>query len=142
RFVQREYAFDQRRELLAGPDGFSAAHWATFAELGWLGLLVPEAHGGFGGSHGDVMVLMVGFGSALVVEPYVASAVLATTALSASGNAALQARWLPGLAAGEARAALAYAEPDGRYDPAWVHTVAAPAGAGVRLRGRKSVVLG
>jgi alkylation response protein AidB-like acyl-CoA dehydrogenase len=143
RFVAREYGFEQRRALLASDTGFSVAHWASFAELGWLGLLVPEAHGGLGAAHADVMVLMEAFGRALVVEPYLASAVLATTALAGAPEARLAHVWLPRLAGGEARAALAYAEPDGRYDPACIATAAHPEGEGarVRLSGRKSVVL-
>lgn len=141
RFIEREYGFEQRRALLALTSGFSSAHWHTFAELGWLGLLVPEAHEGFGGSHADAMVLLEAFGRALVVEPYLASAVLATTALTGSDNEALKSHWLPRLAGGQARLALAYAEVAGGYDPAWVETVARAQVGEVHVTGHKRVVL-
>ncbi|SVD30878.1 uncharacterized protein METZ01_LOCUS383732, partial [marine metagenome] len=48
-FVAKEFDFDQWRGLTAGEDGFSRDHWANFAELGWLGLTLDEAHGGLGG---------------------------------------------------------------------------------------------
>ena len=69
RFVDREYDFEHRRELVASPEGFSRDHWATFAELGWLAAAFPEEAGGLSGSSADVAVLMEGFGRGLVVEP-------------------------------------------------------------------------
>lgn len=141
RFLEREYTFAQRRTAASEPAGFSAGHWRTFADLGWLGLLVPEGHEGIGGGHADVMVLMEAMGRGLVVEPYLASAVLATTALAHAPNTVLAAEWLPRMARGEARLALAYAEAHGRYDPTRILSAAQPRGPDVQLLGRKSVVL-
>jgi len=49
RFVERDYAFETRRRIVASPDGYSQDVWRTMAELGLLGLPLPAAHGGFGG---------------------------------------------------------------------------------------------
>ena len=49
RFIQNDYDFAARQKLVHGGDGFSRAHWQTFAELGWLGVTFPESDGGFGG---------------------------------------------------------------------------------------------
>ena len=73
KFVHRHYAFDARRAILASAAGYSAEHWALFAELGWLTVPFSEADGGFGGLATDLMVLMEEFGKALVVEPFVSS---------------------------------------------------------------------
>ena len=67
-FVAKEYDADKRRALVAGEDGFSRAHWASFAALGWLGLGLDEAHGGLGGTALDTTVLMEGFGRALALH--------------------------------------------------------------------------
>jgi alkylation response protein AidB-like acyl-CoA dehydrogenase len=68
KYLRAEYAFDARRQLLATDTGMSAAHWRRFAEFGWLGLGLPEAHGGFGGMP-DVVQVAEALGAALVVEP-------------------------------------------------------------------------
>ncbi|NJR44118.1 hypothetical protein HC761_01300 [bacterium] len=49
----------------------SVAHWATFAELGWLGAGLTEEQGGFGGSAIEFALIAEQFGKALVVEPFV-----------------------------------------------------------------------
>ena len=53
-FVAKEYDADKRRALVAGEDGFSRAHWARFAGLGWLGLGIGEEYGGLGGAAAGV----------------------------------------------------------------------------------------
>jgi len=127
RFVRESYDFESRRTLADSPEGYSPAHWAQFAELGWLALPFSENRGGLGGSAADVMLLMEVFGRGLVLEPYLSSVLLA-------------GRLVEGL--GTQRAAFAFAEPQGRYDIADVATTAERVGKGYRLSGRKSLVLG
>ena len=66
RFVNDNYDLDTRQSLSKNPAGFSDTYWQTMAELGWLGVTVPEAQGGFGGNQADTMVLMEAFGQGLV----------------------------------------------------------------------------
>ena len=80
--------------------------WAQYAELGLLGLPFAEEHGGFGGGGIEVMLVMEAFGRALVLEPYLATVVLAGTALRLAGSEAQQAALLPQVAEGELRARL------------------------------------
>ena len=140
-FTAKEYDADKRRALSAGEDGFSRVHWAHFAELGWLGLGIGEAHGGLGGTALDSAVLMEGFGRALVLEPYLSSVVMGAGALELAASEAQKSALLPSVAAGESLLAFAFAEPRGRYDLARVATVAEKCGGGYLLRGHKSVVL-
>ena len=70
RFVQDEYAFATRRAIVDSETGFSADHWKSFAELGWLSIPFAEEHGGFGGGATDVALVMEELGKGLVVEPY------------------------------------------------------------------------
>ena len=139
-FVAKECDIDQRRALVAGEDGFSRDHWASFAELGWLGLALDEAHGGLGGSALDNAVLMEAFGRGLVPAPYLSSVVLGGGLLTAAASDAQKSALLPALATGELMLAFAYAEPRGRYDLAHVETRAQQKDGGYVLSGHKSVV--
>ncbi|MBD5605466.1 MAG: acyl-CoA dehydrogenase family protein, partial [Candidatus Eremiobacteraeota bacterium] len=58
RFVADAYGFDARMALSKSADGFSRDHWSTFAELGWLGIALPEDRGGFGGTPVETMIVM------------------------------------------------------------------------------------
>ncbi len=140
RFARKSYPFDARRQLGETPEGFSRDTWKTFAELGWLGVALPEAYGGSGGSAVEVMILMEAFGRALVVEPYLTAAVLGGTALLLGGNEAQKRSLLPRLAAGDLLLTLAFAEPQSRFDLGDVQTTARQDGAGFVIDGAKSVV--
>ncbi len=141
KFVQNDYSFDARRAITETDAGFSADNWRTFAELGWLGVPFPEADGGFGGRAVDTMILMEQFGKGLVVEPYLASVILAGGALKIAGSAAQKEELLAGLIDGSRQAALAFAEPQGRFNLADLTTSATADGDGFRLSGYKCVVL-
>ncbi len=141
RFIQNDYAFDDRQKLVKSELGFSADNWSTFAELGWLGVCFAEADGGFGGGAVEAMLMLENFGKGLVVEPYLATVVLAGGALKHGGNAEQKARYLPGIIDGSTQAALAYAEPQGRFNLADLTTTAAKDGGGYVLNGYKAVVL-
>ena len=142
KFIQKSYDFESRRRIIDSEAGFSAEHWALFAELGWLTLPFSEADGGFGGRAVDLMVVMEEFGRGMVVEPYLSTAVLGGGMLSALGSAEQKAETLPKLMAGELLMALAYAEPDSRYNLAQVATAAKGGGGKVKLNGSKAAVLG
>ena len=141
KFVQNDYSFEARRAITATDAGFSAEHWHTFAELGWLGVPFPEADGGFGGSAVDTMIVMEQFGKGLVVEPYLASVILAGGAIRIAGDSAQKESLLTGLIAGSSQAALAFAEPQGRFNLADLTTTASAQEEGFRLNGYKCVVL-
>src|SRR5256714_6418987 len=91
------------RRMIDDERGFSDELWAKLADLGWLGLLVPEAHGGLGLGLVDLVVVQEEMGKALFPGPYLSSAVMATSAAVALGATDL----LPALAIGEARGTLA-----------------------------------
>jgi alkylation response protein AidB-like acyl-CoA dehydrogenase len=141
RFVAQQYSFEARRELTRSPLGFSAAHWQTFADLGWLALGLPEDVGGLGCSSIETALLMEAFGNGLLVEPYASSTVLAAHILDRSPNKPVRDRCLPLLGAGQMRIALADIESQGRADHARLATVAKPTAGGFQLTGRKSLAL-
>ncbi|WP_149539550.1 acyl-CoA dehydrogenase family protein [Siccirubricoccus phaeus] len=141
RLLADEYAFDQRKKLLAAAPGWSEALWARYAELGLLGLPIPEEFGGFGGGAVDVLLLQQAFGRHLVLEPFLATVVLGATAIREAGDTALQEEILPAIAAGECKLAFAHYERQSRYDITDVLTTATPRNGGWVLEGGKSVVL-
>ena len=140
RFVTEEYAFDQRQKIVIQASGFLDEHWRSFAELGWLAAPFPEDYGGLGGSPWETMVLMEQFGRGLVASPYLASVVLGGQLVLCAGSEDQKQAILPAVGGGELRLALAYAEPQSRYDLADVATTAKPAGDGYLIEGAKSVV--
>jgi alkylation response protein AidB-like acyl-CoA dehydrogenase len=99
-----------------------------------------EEDGGFGGGPADLMVVMLRFGKGLVVEPYLANIVLAGGVLRRGASAEQKERWLHPIIAGELQSALAYAEPQSRYDIADICTTATADGEGWVLNGNKGVV--
>lgn len=141
KFVLNDYTFADRQKIVRTEQGFSASTWKTFAELGWLSVPFPESVGGFGGKSVDMMLLLEQFGRGLVVEPFVATVVLAGGAIRLGGTTEQQNAWLPGIIDGSRQGALAYAEPQGRFNLADLVTTAKADANGYVLNGYKAVVL-
>jgi alkylation response protein AidB-like acyl-CoA dehydrogenase len=139
RYVAEQYTFDTHLANLASPTGFSPEHWAHFAELGVIGALFDEAHGGYGGAGFDIAVVFEALGRGLVVEPVLASAVLAGSALAHAGNDTQRAL-LEDLIDGSTVATLAHHEPGSHYELARVQTTATRHADGWVLDGHKAVV--
>lgn len=140
-FVRKESPVTRLRALRQDPLGYSKQVWKQMGELGWLGILVPESLGGFGGTFVDAALVIEKLGTTLVPEPYVASVVLAGGMILGAGSEAQKKRWIEPLVAGDATYALAYAERESRFDPLRVATRAEKSGAGYRLSGEKVFVL-
>ena len=142
RFIQNSYAFDSRQKLIKTEDGFSRENWASFAELGWLALPFSEDSGGFGGTAVETMILMEEFGKGLVVEPYLTTVLMSGSIIEAGGSSAQKEGVLAEIMAGTKLAALAYVEPQARFNLADVTTTAAAEGDGYVINGFKGVVMG
>ncbi|TKD52845.1 acyl-CoA dehydrogenase family protein [Sphingomonas baiyangensis] len=115
--------------------GFSRDLWRQFADMGFTGILVPEAQGGLGLGHVEAGVVMEEIGRNLSPSPFLATAVAAVEALKGTAHAD---RWFPRIVAGEAVAALAIDE-----TPKFTNAIslrAERAGNGFRLSGTKRFV--
>jgi alkylation response protein AidB-like acyl-CoA dehydrogenase len=121
-------------------DGVSRELWRAFGEMGFAGVIVPEAHGGSGLGAVEAGVIAESLGRTLTPSPFLGSSVLAAKVLLEAGSEAQQAAWLPQLAAGEAILALALEE-GAKHAPDRIETRAERAGNGFRLNGRKGFVL-
>ncbi len=108
RFVSRSYDIEGRNALVRGTPGYSTAHWATFAELGWLAILIPESLGGIGAPFADALPLLEAFGGGLLLEPFTPAVVLSGTLLADAAASPAAAAALEALGEGRAQIATAY----------------------------------
>jgi alkylation response protein AidB-like acyl-CoA dehydrogenase len=141
KFISNDYGFEARQTYAASELGFSPDVWQTFVDLGWTSVPFSEADGGFDGGAAELAILMQEFGRGLVVEPYLANIVLAGGVLRRTADATQKSNWLQPIIAGELQAALAFVEPQARYDLNNVMTIARADGGDWLLNGRKGVVL-
>jgi alkylation response protein AidB-like acyl-CoA dehydrogenase len=146
RFLAEKAPLSRVRELMETPDSTDAAVWRqAAAQLGLPGIAIPEEYGGAGFSFAEQAVVLEEFGAALYGGPYLASAVLAATALLASEDEGAKAGLLPGIASGQTIATLAFAEDGGSWEPESIRMTAAKDGPENgqcwRLDGHKSFVL-
>ncbi|MGH2811745.1 MAG: acyl-CoA dehydrogenase family protein [Actinomycetota bacterium] len=114
--------------------------WRRMAELGWMGLGIPESYGGAGSSLLDVALLAEEMGRALVPAPWFSTVCLAGEAIAATGTEEQKAKWLPKIAAGELRATVAIAEPDARPGADGIGARASAVKGSFRLDGTKAFV--
>jgi alkylation response protein AidB-like acyl-CoA dehydrogenase len=135
RFMQDACPISQVREVMKSATGTSPSLWRQAAELGWLGLIIPERFGGVGLKWVDLTVVLEETGRGLSPLPIV-SQTLAATALLRCGSAGQHHKFLPGLADGSRVGTLAL------YDEAnWIHPDAIGLSlADGRIKGTKSFV--
>jgi alkylation response protein AidB-like acyl-CoA dehydrogenase len=138
RWVERGYDFERRRGIVAA-GGFSREAWREIADLGICGLQVPEAQGGLGLGPVDAMVVVEELGRGLVLEPYAAVALVATSLLRAGHEGAAAPR-LQHIADGKELVVLAHEERRSRYRLAHVETAAHGSAHAWRVSGTKIVV--
>ena len=141
RFITNDYGFESRQKHSRSDAGYSLENWQTFAELGWLGVPFSENHGGFGGGAVETMLMMEEFGKGLVVEPYLATVVACGSALNEAGSEDQKTAYIPEIIDGSKLWALAFAEPQGRFNLADLTTTATANGGTYLLSGHKSVVI-
>jgi alkylation response protein AidB-like acyl-CoA dehydrogenase len=142
RFLAERAPLARVRELMETTDGTDTGVWRQAgAQLGLPGIAIPEEYGGAGFSFVEQAIVLEELGAALYGGPYLASAVLAATALLASEDEGARRDLLPGIASGETIATLAFTEDDGSWDPESIRLAAAKDGSGWRLDGHKSFVL-
>jgi alkylation response protein AidB-like acyl-CoA dehydrogenase len=142
RFCERDYGFEQRLGLIDTPDGFSREIWRHFADLGWLGAGLSEEAGGFGGGGVETMLILEAFGRALVLEPFVPSAILSLQTLAALPGEEERDALVADIVGGEKLVALAHGEAAARGDVEHVGTIAQDMAEGWRITGAKSLVFG
>jgi len=120
--------------------GYPTDMWAQLAELGILGMTIPESHGGSGMTMQEGVVVYEELGRALAPLPHLVSAVVSAGALLTAGSDAQIEEWVPKIAAGEAILTPAWNEPDNGFGPNGVQVEAVAAGDGFTITGTKQHV--
>jgi alkylation response protein AidB-like acyl-CoA dehydrogenase len=110
------------------------------AGLGWLGITLPEAYGGAGGSFLDLYPIAVELGRALMPGPFIESAFIAAQTILEAGSEAQRADLLPRMASGEAIVVPAVLEASTTFGPGGIELRATTSGAGFSLAGTKLLV--
>ena len=140
-FIQKEYDWETRQSLSNSELGFGDNNWQKFAELGWLGISTSEDNGGFGGSAIESMLIMEAFGKGLVVEPFLETIIMSGGLIDEHGTDQQKSSILEPAIAGQLHLALAYAEPQSRFNLSDVVAEAKSDGDNFILNGYKSVVM-
>jgi alkylation response protein AidB-like acyl-CoA dehydrogenase len=139
-FLAKECPMTYVRQMMDDERGFRDGIWKQMADLGWMGLVVPEAHGGAGLTYVDMVVVLEEMGRVVLPGPFFSTVMMGGVALIEGGSAAQQAEWLPRLARGELRATVAQLEPNARWDAAGVQLEARLSGGTWTLTGTKLFV--
>ena len=141
RWVERDYDLSRRKAALASPTGHDAAAWREYAELGWLGLAVAEAHGGAGLDDAALLAVMTAVGRGLLMEPILSTCVLGAGLIAACATQQQQSSLLPDVVGGHVKFALAHAEPSLGFARGPITAQGRQDGGWWRLTGEKCFVL-
>lgn len=140
RYMDEKCTMDFVREMERSELGFSRDMWKEMAELGWLGIDLPEAHGGLGMGTLDLVLLLRELGRHLCPTPFVPTAVIAGTVLARAGSEDQRKTLLPKIADGKCVVAFAYQELTRSFDPGGIRFQARADGDGFVLSGTKLFV--
>jgi len=140
KFFENECPSETVRRLMETPEGINAELWKKLAEQGWLGLIYPEQYDGMALGLVDLVVLMEEMGRAVAPGPYFSTVLLGGLAILEAGSHAQKKEWLPKIAAGDKRVALAWMEPSAQLGPAGVTLTAVEKGGKYALSGTKLFV--
>jgi len=139
RFIHDNYDINKRNKAAESATGYQPEVWSALAELGIVGALFSEQHGGFGGDAFDITVLFEAIGRGLLIEPFLDNAVLAGGALTELGNE-LQLQRVAAIISGAQIGGFAHYESNSRYELEHVATRAEQQADKWVLNGVKSVV--
>jgi alkylation response protein AidB-like acyl-CoA dehydrogenase len=139
RFLDQRCPITEVRRIMQTPEGYSGELWTEVAELGWLGLTLPEQYGGSGLGWVDLVVILEETGRSLFPSLLLAHT-LAATAILENGDETQRQRWLPDMARGAVKGTVALLEEGDALDPAAIALRGERAGDGFILRGQKRYV--
>lgn len=114
-FLSKEFDTTLVRDMVKDDKGFTAEHWKKMAELGWMGILIPEQYADFEMSFLDMAVLLYEMGYACFPGPFFSTAVLGVITLLEAGSDPQKQKVLPEVARGDRILTLAWTETSGAY---------------------------
>ncbi len=141
-WAQESSPVTKLRALRDGGSGasFDAAAWGEMGQMGWAGVIVPEAFGGSEFGYLSLGLVLEETGRTLTASPLLSTALIGASALTLAGSEAQKAEWLPKIAEGTIVTALAVDE-SSHHAPERIALKAEKAGDGWKLTGRKTFVI-
>ena len=139
-FLRNECPMSYVRQMMEDERGYADEVWNKMAELGWMGLIVPEEYGGAGLSLVDLVVVLEEMGKVVLPGPFFSTVALGGLCVQAAGSEEQKKALLPGMASGQTTLTLAVLEENARWDEASVNLSAEKNGAGYVLNGVKLFV--
>jgi alkylation response protein AidB-like acyl-CoA dehydrogenase len=139
-FLQQECPIRLVRAMEEDDRGYDLNLWKQMGDLGWLGLVLPEAYGGSQGTMMDLVVLLEELGRALAPGPFVPTVLQVGLPILWAGSEAQKRAYLPKLATGELLGSMAWHEPSATSEPSGIETVATEHGDTYVLQGTKLCV--
>jgi len=140
-FLQARCPGAHVRDMEQDPKGFSQELWQEMADLGWMGLIIPEPYEGVGGDFLDLVLLLEEMGRVALPGPFFSTVVLGALPLLETATEEQKTALLPRIARGELRLTLAHTEPGmKKYDPFAIETIALEQGDHFLLDGTKLFV--
>jgi alkylation response protein AidB-like acyl-CoA dehydrogenase len=140
KFLEKECPKEKVRALLGSEKGYDPETWRQMAELGWMGLALPEEYSGFGGGLLDLALVLEEMGRALLPAPFFTTVAACGLPILAFGTAGQKEKYLPPIAGGEALWSLALTEARGSIEGADLALSATAGGDGYLLDGSKLFV--
>jgi alkylation response protein AidB-like acyl-CoA dehydrogenase len=139
-FLARESPMTYVRRMMEDEVGHSAEVWRKMAELGWMGLILPEKYGGASLDMVDLVVVLEEMGRVVMPGPFFSTVLLGALAVLEGGSEAQKERYLKPIAAGDLKATVATLEPNGRWDADGIEATAVADSSGFVLNGTKLFV--
>ncbi len=139
-FLAKEAPMTYVRKMMDDERGYTDDLWRKMAELGWMGLVLPEEFGGSGLDFVDMVVVLEEMGRAVLPGPFFSTVILAGIAIAEGGTAKQKSTHLPKIADGSLKATLAQLEPSARWDAEGIELTARSEGGGWVLDGTKLFV--
>lgn len=139
-FAEREAGAARMRQFMEATPSFERGLWQRMADLGWMNLMIPEAHGGLGLGLAQMAAVLEPLAARLMPEP-VAGAAMAARAIALGDNDALKSTLLPAMGSGVSIGALAWQEDEAHIQPGQAACVARPGQGGWILEGHKRFVV-
>lgn len=139
-FLRKECPKSLVREMREDEQGYPSGLWKKMADMGWMGVEIPEEYGGTSGDFLDLCLLLEAMGEACLPGPFFATVVLGVSAILAAGSEEQKMELLPRVAEGRGLMALAHTEPGGWYGASPIAARAEKKGGTYLLNGVKLFV--
>ncbi len=126
KFIENECPRNLVRELNLGEKGYDPGMWRKMADLGWMGLALPEEYDGVGGGMIDLALVMEEMGRGLLPGPFFSTIAACAFPILAFGTTEQKEKYLPPMASGQALWSLALTEEGGTNEASGIGLVAKP----------------